>query len=130
MRLLIATLLLSGAVYTTAVRAQSTECSVIRIEPERLPDLNIPRFSHATFYAANGELTVAGGHTTSFVPTPTAEYLKDGEWHVMPMAYPHDDGLCVPLRSGKVLLAGGYKENLGVGQTIEAERYDPATHTF
>lgn len=103
---------------------------VTKIEPERLPDLNIPRFSHATFYAANGELTVAGGHTTSFVPTPTAEYLKDGHWHVVQMAYPHDDGLCVPLRSGQVLLAGGYKENLGVGQTIEAERYDPATHTF
>ena len=103
---------------------------VTKIEPERLPDLNIPRFSHATFYAANGELTVAGGHTTSFVPTPTAEYLKDGQWHVVQMAYPHDDGLCVPLRNGKVLLAGGYKENLGVGQTIEAERYAPATHTF
>ena len=93
------------------------------------PDLNIPRFSHATFFI-NGELTVTGGHTSSFVPTPTAEFLKDGEWHVMQMAYTHDDGLCVPLRSGKVLLAGGYKENLGVGQTIEAELYDPATHTF
>jgi hypothetical protein len=29
-----------------------------------------------------------------------------------------------------VLLAGGYEKNLGVGQTIEAELYDPATHTF
>jgi len=38
--------------------------------------------------------------------------------------------LCVPLRSGKVLLAGGYDKNLGVGQTIEAELYDPVTHTF
>jgi AraC-like DNA-binding protein len=71
-----------------------------------------------------------GGHTSGFVPTKTAEYFKDGEWHVMQMAYTHDDGLCVPLRSGKVLLAGGYKENLGVGQTIEAELYDPITHTF
>lgn len=101
----------------------------VHVQPERLPDLNIPRFCHATFYI-NGELTVTGGHTSSFVPTPTAEYLKDGEWHVVQMAYAHDDGLCVPLRSGKVLLAGGYEKNLGVGQTIEAELYNPATHTF
>ena len=122
--LLISCLLLSVDIY-----AAEEQCPVVKIVPERLPDLNIPRFSHATFYV-NGELTVTGGHTTSFVPTLTAEYLRDGKWHVMQMAYPHDDGLCVPLRSGKVLLAGGYKENLGVGQTIEAERYDPATHAF
>ena len=103
--------------------------SLIKLQPERLPDMNIPRLSHSTLLV-NGELTVVGGHTSGFVPTKTAEYLKDGEWHVMQMAYNHDDGLCVPLRNGKVLLAGGYEKNLGVGQTIEAELYDPATHTF
>ena len=87
--------------------------SLIKLQPERLPDMNIPRISHSTFII-NGELTVVGGHTSGFVPTKTAEYLKDGKWHEMQMAYNHDDGLCVPLRSGKVLLAGGYKENLGV----------------
>lgn len=104
-------------------------CPFAKIEPQRLPDLNIPRFGQAVFYA-NGELTVAGGHTSGFIPTPTAEYLKGGEWHLMQMTYNHDDGICVPLRSGQVLLAGGYEKNLGVGQTIEAELYDPATHTF
>ena len=103
--------------------------SLIKLQPERLPDMTIPRLSHSTFII-NGELTVVGGHTSGFVPTKTAEYFKDGEWHVMQMAYNHDDGLCVPLRSGKVLLAGGYEKNLGVGQTIEAELYDPVTHTF
>jgi AraC-like DNA-binding protein len=103
--------------------------SLINLQPERLPDMNIPRYSHSTFII-NGELTVVGGHTSGFVPTKTAEYFKDGKWHEMQMAYTHDDGLCVPLRSGKVLLAGGYEKNLGVGQTIEAELYDPATHTF
>ncbi len=103
--------------------------SLIKLQPERLPDMTIPRISHSTFII-NGELTVVGGHTSGFVPTKTAEYFKDGEWHVMQMAYTHDDGLCVPLRSGKVLLAGGYEKNLGVGQTIEAELYDPVTHTF
>lgn len=111
------------------VLAQTDTIPMTKIVPQRLPDLNIPRFCHGTFYA-DGELTVTGGHTSSFVPTPTAEFLKDGQWQVLQMAYTHDDGLCVPLRNGKVLLAGGYEKNLGVGQTIEAELYDPATHTF
>ena len=111
------------------VLAQADTIPMIKIVPQRLPDLNIPRFCHGTFFA-DGELTVTGGHTSSFVPTPTAEFLKDGKWQVLQMAYTHDDGLCVPLRNGKVLLAGGYEKNLGVGQTIEAELYDPATHTF
>lgn len=111
------------------VLAQTDTIPMTKIVPQRLPDLNIPRFCHDTFYAI-GELTVTGGHTSNFVPTPTAEFLKDGKWQVLQMAYTHDDGLCVPLRNGKVLLAGGYEKNLGVGQTIEAELYDPATHTF
>ena len=111
------------------VLGQTDTIPMIKIVPQRLPDLNIPRFCHGTFFA-DGELTVTGGHTSSFVPTPTAEFLKDGKWQVLQMAYTHDDGLCVPLRNGKVLLAGGYEKNLGVGQTIEAELYDPATHTF
>ena len=111
------------------VLAQADTIPMIKIVPQRLPDLNIPRFCHGTFFA-DGELTVTGGHTSNFVPTPTAEFLKDGQWQVLQMAYTHDDGLCVPLRNGKVLLAGGYEKNLGVGQTIEAELYDPATHTF
>ena len=111
------------------VLAQADTIPMIKIVPQRLPDLNIPRFCNGTFFA-DGELTVTGGHTSSFVPTPTAEFLKDGKWLVLQMAYTHDDGLCVPLRNGKVLLAGGYEKNLGVGQTIEAELYDPATHTF
>ena len=98
-----------------AVLAQTDTIPMTKIVPQRLPDLNIPRFCHGTFYA-DGELTVTG--------------LKDGKWQVLQMAYTHDDGLCVPLRNGKVLLAGGYEKNLGVGQTIEAELYDPATHTF
>ena len=68
-------------------------CPLVKIEPQRLPDLNIPRFGQAVFYA-NGELTVAGGHTSGFIPTPTAEYLKGGEWHLMQMTYNHDDGIC------------------------------------
>lgn len=99
------------------------------MEVERLPDMNIPRAGHAVF-CVNGELTVAGGHTTGFVPTQTAEYYKDGEWHLMQMFYNHDFGMAIKLKSGKVLLAGGVAENIGVGQTFTAELYDPQTHTF
>ena len=116
------------------VAQQQEACPVIKLETERLPGLNIPRAGHALFYARsaegrlqgkNGELTVAGGHTNGFVPTPTAEYLKDGKWHTMPMTYTHDFGLSVVLKSGKVLLAGGCEQPTGIGQTYTAELYDP-----
>lgn len=103
---------------------------MVRIVPERLPDLNIPRSGHSIFYA-NGELTVAGGHTTNFVPTQTAEYFADGEWHQMPMAYCHDNGFAVVMGEGEeVIIGGGHSEPLGIGQTFMLERYTPATHSF
>ena len=57
-------------------------CPMVKIVPERLPDLHIPRNAHNIF-CVNGEVTVVGGHTKSFTPTATAEYFKDGEWHLM-----------------------------------------------
>ncbi len=102
---------------------------MVKIGVERLPDLNIPRSAHAAF-CVNGEVTVVGGHTTNFVPTATAEYYRDGQWHLMETAFPHDNGICVVLSSGKVLLGGGSEKPLGIGQTFPVEEYDPATHTF
>ena len=116
------------AVLPVAAQKQET-CPVVKIEAEQLPDLNIPRAGHALFYA-NGELTVAGGHTNGFVPTQTAEYYEDGRWHTIQMTYTHDFGLSAVLKSGKVLLAGGCEQPAGIGQTIHAEIYDPQTHTF
>ena len=46
-------------------------CKMVKITAERLPDLNIPRNAHAIF-CMNGEVTVVGGHTKSFIPTTTA----------------------------------------------------------
>ena len=100
-----------------------------RIVPERLPDLNIPRSGHHTVFV-NGELTVMGGHTTAFVPTPTLEYYSDGAWHVVQMAYPHDAGLLVPMSNGKLLIGGGFEKPLGIGQLHSTEVYDPLTHSF
>ena len=104
-------------------------CPEVRIEVESLPDLNIPRAGHNAI-CVNGEYVVIGGHAKGFIPTPTAEYYKDGKWNLLQMVYNHDFGMAVKLKSGKVLLAGGVAENIGVGQTFTAELYDPQTHTF
>lgn len=106
------------------------DCPMVKIEAERLPDLNMPRHSNLALFCQNGELTIFGGHTTGFVMTPTAEYYSNGKWHQMPMTYNHDYGLCVRLSSGKLLLGGGATQNLGIGQSFETEVYDPFTHTF
>lgn len=112
-----------------ADNAKKDVCPTVRIEAERLPDLHVPRAGHAILNVG-GEVTVFGGHTTNFIPTPTAEYFKDGEWHLMPMAYEHDNGFALALTSGKVLIAGGHEKAMGIGQTWGAELYDPVTHTF
>ena len=122
-------LLLLPAWAMAANDSLKTLCPEVKLQMEQLPDLNIPRSSHSTFFV-NGELVVAGGHTNGFVPTPTAEYLKDGEWHVMDMVYTHDFGGSVVMKSGKVLLFGGSEQPIGIGQTYLAELYDPQTHTF
>lgn len=107
--------------------AQAT-CPIVKLEVVRMPDLNVPRIGHSVFMV-NGEPTVVGGHTTSFVPTTTAEYFRDGQWHLIETAYPHDEGFCVPLSSGKVLVGGGHAEPLGIGHIYSVEMYDPASHT-
>ncbi len=104
-------------------------CPMVKIEAKQMPDLNIARAGHVLFYA-NDELTVAGGHTDGFVPSPTAEYLKEGEWHPLQMVYNHDNALAIVLRNGEVLLAGGSSEPIGIGQTFLSELYDPKSHTF
>lgn len=104
-------------------------CPIVKLEAVRLPDLNVARGGHSTF-CANGEVVVVGGHTTGFIPTATAEYFKDGKWHLMKTVYAHDQGFFLPLRLGKVMLGGGHEQHLGIGQIFATEFYDPATHTF
>ena len=106
----------------------AASCPVVKIEAERLPDLNVPR-SGQSLLLVNGEPTVIGGHTTNFVPTATIEYYKDGKWNLVPSAFTHDDGFAVVLTSGKVLIGGGHEGNLGIGQSYEVEIYDPLSHT-
>ena len=102
---------------------------VYEMAVERLPDLNVPRAGHVAV-CAGGELTVIGGHTTGFVPTPTAEYYRDGRWQLVESIFPHDFGFSVILPSQEVLVGGGCAEPFGIGQTFGVERYDPVSHTF
>ena len=123
-------LLCIALLMTTKSAADGVEkanCPVVRIEVERLPDMNIPRSGHSALLV-NGEVTVVGGHTSGFVLTPTIEYLEDGKWQQLQTVYTHDGGLSIVMKSGKVLLAGGFKDNLGIGQSFEVELYDPITH--
>ena len=126
---LFSAMLLLSALAVAASDSVNTVCPVVKLQMEQLPSLNIPRAGHSTFFV-NGELVVAGGHTNGFVPTPTAEYYKDSEWHVMDMVYTHDFGGSVVMKSGKVLLFGGCEKAIGIGQTFLAELYDPLTRTF
>lgn len=100
-----------------------------KLETELLPCLNIPRAGHATLIVG-GRLTVIGGHTLGFVPTATAEYYADGEWHLMSTVYTHDQGLYVPLSDSRVLIGGGHEQNLGIGQQFSVEMYHPDSYTF
>ena len=108
---------------------EKTACKMVKVSLERLPDLNIPRANHTAF-CANGEVVVAGGNTTGFVPASTAEYFRDGVWHSMQMLYSHDKGLVLPMQSGKVLMVGGTEKPFGIGRTFSAEVYDPVDHSF
>ena len=102
---------------------------VRRMDVERLPDLNVPRNAHTVAYVG-GELTVIGGHSTGFVPTPTAEYYRDGAWHLVNSLFPHDYGFGIVLPSEEVLVGGGCAGAFGEGQTQGVELYDPRTHGF
>ena len=102
---------------------------VIPMHVERLPDLTIPRSAHVLVYV-NGELTVIGGHTTGFIPTATAEYYRDGKWHLVDSYFPHDFGFSVVLPSEDVVVGCGCAEAFGEGLTMGVELYHPASHSF
>lgn len=104
-------------------------CPVVKMRVEQLPHLQVPRSGHATL-CINGELMVIGGHTSGFVPTPTAECFHDGEWHLVPTVYSHDQGLYVPMKSGEIIAAGGHEQALGIGQTFPLEICYPERQSF
>lgn len=122
------TLLLSPTCAPEESGAQADEGPFRPVQVERLPDLNAPRAAHKTLMLGE-ELTVIGGHTEGFKPLETLEYYRDGAWHTVPMAHPHDGGFTVPLPDGTVMVGGGSAEAFGIGQTWGVDLYNPETHT-
>lgn len=118
--------------FALPLRAQENAAllPVRKVAAERLPDLGVPRSGHAALCLPNGELVVFGGHTTGFVPTPTAEWFDGKAWRMLQMTYSHDQGMALPLSSGLVLLTCGHEQPLGIGQTFTVETYNPSSRTF
>lgn len=110
-------------------RRAGNDGKCIPMTVERLPDLNVPRNAHAAALV-NGELMVIGGHTTGFIPTKTAEYYRDGAWHLIDTYFPHDYGFSVALSPEEILVGGGCAEAFGEGQTQGVELYSALTHSF
>lgn len=128
-KILLLSCLLTWPFTVLAEDGQPVSCPAEKIEATRLPNLNIPRTFHST-YAVGQELLVVGGHTSGFVPTATAEYFADGEWHVVKTVYIHDGGVSVQLKSENIMIGGGFEKDLGIGQIFSVERYDPVAHSF
>lgn len=120
---------LVGLLFAALTASAAAQYTVEQLHVEQLPNFHIARTNHRTL-CIDGVPTVLGGHTDGFKPTATAEYFSNGKWHLMEMVYAHDDGLVLPLKDGRVLLAGGHEKDLGIGLIHSAEMYDPVTHTF
>lgn len=99
------------------------------LECEKLPDLNIPRVGHILCFTG-GELVAVGGHTDGFILTPTAEYLKGGEWHLVDTYYPHEGAFVTRLENGDLMTGGGCAEAFGIGTSWGVETYSPESHSF
>ncbi len=96
---------------------------------ERLPGMNIPRLTHG-LVAIGEDIIAIGGHTKGFVPTSTAEVFRDGKWHLSETVYPHDGAMTLKLRSGNIIIAGGYSGDFGIGQSFGVEMYDASSRSF
>lgn len=91
--------------------------------------MNIARLAH-TALNLDGEITVIGGHTDGFIPTPTAEYYSGGQWNTVSSKYTHDNAFVVTLPDGQVMVGGGSAEAFGIGQSWGVELYNPKSHSF
>ena len=107
--------------------------AVINFSPlqyDKLPDMQTARRGHSCFVTAEGDVVVAGGHTTGFGLTATAERLHDGVWESINISNAHDGGATIILPDGRTLICGGMGSGAGVGQSTVCEIYDPTTNTF
>lgn len=100
------------------------------MDARRLQDLAAPRADHAVF--SDGKtITVAGGHTTGFVPTTVVETYT-GRRHVSKLRslYEHDDAFSLQSQDGRCIMGGGFPDYLGVGQSFVVEAFYPSDRSF
>ena len=112
-----------------ATRASDQQGVTATLKYERVADMKVPRIGHQIIPTFSGVLVV-GGHTTNFALTSTAEVFLEGMWFDRSIDSPHDEGFSVVLDDGRVMVGGGYSEDLGVGQSKRVDIYDPMTMTF
>ena len=114
----------------STTRADVNKMGVVtELKYEKLPDMNQARMGHQTFVTNNG-LTVAGGHTTGYTLTKTAEIYQNGKWQELKMSSPHDRGFSVELSGGGWMIGGGFSNDNGVGQSRNVDVYNPASGKF
>ena len=112
-----------------ATRASDQQGVTATLKYERVADMKVPRIGHQIIPTFSGVLVV-GGHTTNFALTSTAEVFLEWMWFDRSIDSPHDEGFSVVLDDGRVMVGGGYSEDLGVGQSKRVDIYDPMTMTF
>ena len=126
-------------VITAKAGDKEATCDVIVRQPkpavkalvyEELPSMKTARKGHVSFATDDGDIVVAGGHTTGFALTQTAERLHDGAWESLSIAHPHDGSSVTRLPDGRVLVCGGFSSGSGVGQSKVTDIYDASTHSF
>ena len=114
----------------TITRADNERGAVATLKYDKLPDMLTPRLMHQAFATTDGGLVVAGGHTTDFIPTKTAEIYKNGQWHSLTISTAHDGGFCVRLSDGRTMVGGGFSQKEGVGRSKRTDIFNPKTGTF
>ena len=121
---------LAAVLWSTIAGASALPDSLYKELPSRrMKDLLVPRSHHMAFVSGE-DIVVVGGHTTGFVPTISAEYYHRGRWHPLQPLYAHDSGFRVRLPGGRWMVAGGFDQYLGIGQSFVAEVYDSTTRSF
>lgn len=116
------------AVYVEDEEIPSGE--MVKMEWERLPDMNVARGDFNMFVCGN-DVVAVGGHVYDFDTTCSVEIFKDGAWHeANPTNSVHDMGFAVTLPDGTVMVGAGCSSSWGVGQSYIVELYNPETYSF
>ena len=96
------------------------------------PNLNDARVGDNGVLLNDGRVLILGGHGTGFVKLNSAEIWSPATntFTKFTMNDYRDYCSVVKLQNGKYLLAGGMSDNLGVGQLLSMELFNPADNSF